>query len=481
VSQPLSDKPAPLRRSVESYRLGMEACRKGGDTRAVLSTFAVMRQEGFEPNLACYNEALKACAEGGGRFERAASFLKEMGQAGVAPNTESYRAALRACESCPDQDGAAKAAFDIIRTMTPFSTHGAADPTVGTARAEGRGQAPLGPPNARDYLAALRACAGDGDGCNGNPALALRLLTDLKVCVVEARAAAAAAEGKAAEGKVDAPQSLGSGASSDSSREVGPLLPEHYCAAMGACGRGGDTQGILDLLSELRRAGDVEGTTQIATAAAAAGLRLPPSKIGAPDESADGQEREGLPHDGRDGEDSKRAAEATRAALAAGVVPTLSPALYAAATSALADVGEWEWCLVLLEELEQYVAEQEEDRDANDDAPDAEIPGEEDGAVETVLRVELDESGTPVDFAGTSSATTVASVAAETSAAYTATVRACGRGRAGVQAVVGVLERTRWAGIEAGEDAYVAAISAYRACGGAWEGVPQGRSAGVSG
>lgn len=47
---------------------------------------------------ACYNEALKACAEGGGRFERAASLLKEMRQAGVTPNSDSYRATLRACE-----------------------------------------------------------------------------------------------------------------------------------------------------------------------------------------------------------------------------------------------------------------------------------------------------------------------------------------------------------------------------------------------
>lgn len=47
---------------------------------------------------ACFNEALQACAEGGGRFERAASFLEEMKEAGLYPDNVSYSAALLACE-----------------------------------------------------------------------------------------------------------------------------------------------------------------------------------------------------------------------------------------------------------------------------------------------------------------------------------------------------------------------------------------------
>ncbi|CAN0557141.1 unnamed protein product, partial [Ectocarpus sp. 12 AP-2014] len=43
------------------------------------------------------------------------------------------------------------------------------------------------------------------------------------------------------------------------------------------------------------------------------------------------------------------------------MLPSLSPAIYAAAANALADVGEWEWCLVLLEELEQLDAEQDDE------------------------------------------------------------------------------------------------------------------------
>lgn len=48
----------------------------------------------------CFNEALKACAVGGGRWERAASFLEEMRYAGVTPDRSSYSAALDACERC---------------------------------------------------------------------------------------------------------------------------------------------------------------------------------------------------------------------------------------------------------------------------------------------------------------------------------------------------------------------------------------------
>ncbi|CAN0509143.1 unnamed protein product, partial [Ectocarpus sp. 8 AP-2014] len=72
----------------------------------------------FVRDQACFNEALQACAEGGGRFERAAAFLEEMREAGLCPDSVSYSAALLACESCPDQEGAAKTAFDLIQTMS---------------------------------------------------------------------------------------------------------------------------------------------------------------------------------------------------------------------------------------------------------------------------------------------------------------------------------------------------------------------------
>ncbi|CAN0514751.1 unnamed protein product, partial [Ectocarpus sp. 8 AP-2014] len=89
--------------------------------------------------------------------------------------------------------------------------------------------------------------------------------------------------------------------------------------------------------------------------------------------------------------------------------------------NALADVGEWGWCLVLLEELEQLDAERDDEAtgatatttaaalsppppagvtlaSAGDDNNGEEQEAPENGrgdaaAPETVLRVELDESG----------------------------------------------------------------------------------------
>lgn len=160
-------------------------------------------------------------------------------------------------------------------------------------------------------------------------------------------------------------------------------------------------------------------------------------------------------------------------------------------------MGEWEWCLVLLEELEQLDAEQDDEAtgttstttaalrpapsgaladggDNNDE--EQEVP--EDGrgrgvpAPETVFRVELDESGA-LAAPATATSQEEAAAAEAAAAAYTAAVRACGEGGAGVQAVLGILERMRWAGVDPGEDAYRAAISAFRACG-----TPEGEASG---
>lgn len=152
--------------------------------------------------------------------------------------------------------------------------------------------APLSPPSTRDYLAALRACAGGAGatGCAGSPSLALRLLTDLKSSAV-----ADAASPPSSDGITPPPR----------------LLPEHYCAAMTACGRGGDTQGVLDLLSELKQAG--EG------GAAATGLRPSSSAAASGSPPLDGggtSDRE---------EEAARSAEATQTAAAAGMLPSLSP------------------------------------------------------------------------------------------------------------------------------------------------------------
>lgn len=54
----------------------------------------------------------------------------------------------------------------------------------------------------------------------------------------------------------------------------------------------------------------------------------------------------------------------------------------------------------------------------------------------------------------------------DTIATYAAAIRACGAGRSGPKAVLGALERMRWAKVvEADERTYAAAIRALRVCG----------------
>ena len=179
----------------------------------------------------------------------------------------------------------------------------------------------------------------------------------------------------------------------------------------------------------------------------------------------------------------------------------VSQATYAAAAAALADVGEWEWCLVLLEELEQHGEDQDDDIDVTTTtrakagprlrprqtspaaATAATTIEKEEEETETVLEVELDETGTPVTTttAASPDAGVEAKISADTLAAYTATVRACGEGKAGAKAVVGVLDRMRWAGVAPGEGTYAAAVAAFQACGGVREGeggVEEGEAAG---
>lgn len=92
----------------------------------------------------------------------------------------------------------------------------------------------------------------------------------------------------------------------------------------------------------------------------------------------------------------------------------------------------------------------------------AEDAGIDPEAVDGVVHVEVDETGLPVpDRAAVAAAAT----AAETISAYTATVRACANGGAGVREIVGVLQRMRWGGVEPDESTYAEAIRAFQGCG----------------
>lgn len=175
-------------------------------------------------------------------------------------------------------------------------------------------------------------------------------------------------------------------------------------------------------------------------------------------------------------------------------------ATYAAAANALADLGEWEWCLVLLEELEQETdsdeaagraGDDDDDNNDNDNDDSSSRASRQQGAAgrddDVVLTLELDEAGMPRagddsdGSGGRGSAFVFSSTPAEsgtTLASYTAAVRACGVGRAGVRDVIGVLERMRWAGVDPGEGTYVEALRSFQLCGaldgGDMEGVTTG-------
>lgn len=330
----------------------------------------------------------------------------------------------------------AEAAFDLIQTLS--RAHIRADTVAshseganhGAGANDGDGASLIGDggevvacapsPNAREFLAAIRACAGDYPR-------ALRLLTDVKRSAAQvAEAAAAAAAPRSVSGEAGAAEAVAGAVAkpvaikeadaesvntpdarlldeavaksvdksdaeslgntdaevveqaepeADLESESAPvevvavhesgtrlLIPEHYQAAIEACGRGGNTRGVLALLDELRL-GDVGGSGSLETAAqlgaaaefaaveaaggagvgveagvgAGATARLRPSPelvsvIGATREKGveaeaetEMKEGEGAAASVEDARDEAEAAEATRAAMAAGIVPSLSP------------------------------------------------------------------------------------------------------------------------------------------------------------
>lgn len=159
--------------------------------------------------------------------------------------------------------------------------------------------------------------------------------------------------------------------------------------------------------------------------------------------------------------------------------------MYAVAAEALADAGEWEWCLVLVEELEQQMPDEVMigattsaandranggrmgDKGAREDDVDLEVALDADGLPCESYCPPENRSGTDAVGAETApKATMLEARRDQVMATYTAAVRACGRGRADLTAVIGVLERTRWAGLAPDERTYAAAIRAVRECAG---------------
>lgn len=259
-------------------------------------------------------------------------------------------------DSSAGEEGAAREAFSLVRAMS------SARETAGEGTVEdedGGGGNDLGGdgvlPDARDYLAALRACASPGEW-----QLALRLLTDVKLAAagnaagdasVGVRRVASSAETGGVEGVASPPVRQTPGVVPCSRR----LLPEHYQAAIAACGRGGNASGVLALLSELRRggggggggsgdmgeAGEAGGMVGVQEETGgeegggdrASGLRSPALGGGDGPGRRGGEERVGgggggggtVGVDGDWEREVERAAKATRAAMVVGIIPALSP------------------------------------------------------------------------------------------------------------------------------------------------------------
>lgn len=231
--------------------------------------------------------------------------------------------------SSGDED-AAEAAYTLIRTMTSSSTsientNTTTDGAPGVGSSDGasattqvRVDAPTLMPTARDFLAALRTCANSGSW-----SLALDLLTQAKQA-----AATAAEQGGGTEGGnvrtsgVSGVEGVSTEAAAEetdtgSKEPFGMLMSELYHGAISACGRGGNTAGVLSLLSEMRQGGRSE---EGGTGGGEVGLSIPGVSAGDVAKSA---EEPGV--GGVVDEAAERVAEATRAAMSAGMIPALSP------------------------------------------------------------------------------------------------------------------------------------------------------------
>lgn len=153
---------------------------------------------------------------------------------------------------------------------------------------------------------------------------------------------------------------------------------------------------------------------------------------------------------------------------------SLEKATYAVVAEALAEGGKWEWCLVLLEELEQQlkadgamgaaVASTTTTRSGASGQNSDEVNDEENDENMIVLDMALDKDGR-------AAAASAPQQRDDVLAAYTATIRACGRGRSGHRPVLAVLERMVWEGIVPDERAFIATIQAIRACGSGEDGL----------
>lgn len=130
---------------------------------------------------------------------------------------------------------------------------------------------------------------------------------------------------------------------------------------------------------------------------------------------------------------------------------------YPVVSQALAEAGEWEWCLVLLEQLEELFN------------AGVMIPAVASSEQTKVDRGGVAREGNPspkesLTRLGDALATPVSRQEDHVLATYAAAIRACSRGLSGKQPILAVLERMRWEDVEVDERTYMEALKGIRAC-----------------
>lgn len=135
----------------------------------------------------------------------------------------------------------------------------------------------------------------------------------------------------------------------------------------------------------------------------------------------------------------------------------MEKATYAVVSQALAEAGEWEWCLVLLEELEELF-------NAGVMIPAAASSEQTTGDTGGVPAEGQPSPKESLTRLGDALAAPVSRQEDDVLATYAAAIRACSRGLSGKQPILAVLERMRWEDVEVDERTYMEALKGIRAC-----------------
>lgn len=242
---------------VHVYAVAMCAAAKKGAWKSALRIMDRMKEEDVQPDEKVYNEAIRACGNGG-ECGRAVGFLAEMQKKGkgLKPNAVNYNTAITACGN----SGQWEKALELLREM----------------QSKGSGVRP----SVVSFTAAMTAC-----GKCGQWEKAVSLLREMQMTEGPIRpdsfsySAAISACGQAGQGR-EALQLLREMEVEDN--EVAPNL-HNYNATIMACANGGQWEEALLILTQMERAASVGGEV-IPNAISYSGAITAYGKAGRPEE-----------------------------------------------------------------------------------------------------------------------------------------------------------------------------------------------------